>query len=110
MVDKVKYSCDYLTKRTYSTTKLRDSTTVSNVKSLIKKARRERAENRIEGKADKNDQNKKGKNDKQESRLNDEKEDELILSKVLRNDNQYKCNCDNKSLREEDKIDYGWEG
>lgn len=44
MVDKVRYSCDYLTKRTYSTGKCKDSSIVSTVKSLIKKSRRERAE------------------------------------------------------------------
>ena len=40
----MRYSCDYLTKRTYSIGKCKDSSIVSTVKSLIKKSRRERAE------------------------------------------------------------------
>ena len=105
VVDKIRYSCDYLIKPKYSTTKLNDSKTVSNVKNLIKfskKKIRERAENRIEGNL------KNNKIDKNENK-DERKEDNLEVNKFLfKNDNMFKCNCDKKLIDEQDNC--GWEG
>ena len=104
VVDKIKYSCDYLTKRTYTTNKFKDSSIVSTVKNLIKKSRREKIANSRLAVECKNQANKKNKH-----KLNntDHLNEQLIQPTFLRDENQKLCYCDRKSL--ESSI-CGWEG
>jgi len=117
LVDKVRYSCDYLTERTYNANKIKDSSLVSNVKSLIKKARRERVENsrqtqiddddEDDGKVLKNDIDHSNNNElntelKENNRTNEE-------SVYFRDENQKLCLCDRRNNKVQ-TTNHGWEG
>ena len=107
----MRYSCDYLTKRTYNANKIKDSSIVSNVKSLIKKTRRERVENsRLEFDDDDEQPKEKAttnstKNEQQDNCLRETIEQQVYL----RDDNRKVCYCDKQRVQNNDLL-AGWEG
>lgn len=107
-VDKVKYSCDYSIKRTYSTKKIKDydSSVVATVKNIIKKSRREKIEN---SKLELNDdEDEKVDKNKDINNSKKEEDNELIEQVYLRDDNRKLCYCDRKSDQKSNSC--GWEG
>lgn len=124
-MDSIKYSCDYLTKRTYNAHRIKDSSIVSSVKSLIKKSRRERVENRrleLDEENEDDEIEKNRTNDKINSKVNDEKQtnslredDNLFETSINWKDrNQKLCSCDRKRTKQDlsnhKQFEIGWEG
>lgn len=128
-VDKVKYSCDYLTNRTYSTGKCKDSSIVATVKSLIKKSRRERAESgrlKLDDDEEEDSQStgrtvnrlSNGQPERSRSKAADKaeesnplsaKEDERSVEPMREPERM--CHCDRRRLEEPEAVtSCGWEG
>lgn len=112
----MRYSCDYLTNRTYSTGKYKDSSIVSTVKSLIKKSRRER----VESSRLKLDDEEDGQPERPRSKAADKatessplsaKEDERSVEPTGSKEPKRLCHCDRRRLEEPAAAtNCGWEG